>query len=97
MKNGYVIKWKSKVNGRAGRGTKIFSHEEAERLVGELNHEYPEIVHEAVPFRDLPSAPDPHTEPATEDASGRGTEAGDIPVLLPKSTRQIRHAFSGNN
>jgi hypothetical protein len=46
MINAYVIQWKSKVSGRAGRGTKHFSLEEAERLVNELNQEYPNIHHE---------------------------------------------------
>jgi hypothetical protein len=44
----YVIRWKSKVNGRAGRGTKCFERTEAERLAEELNREYPQIEHEAV-------------------------------------------------
>ena len=44
----YVIQWKSKVNGRAGRGTKQFDKHEAEHLVDELNREYPQIVHEMV-------------------------------------------------
>jgi hypothetical protein len=48
MRNNYVIQWKSKVNGRAGRGTKQFDKDEAERLVEELNREYPQIEHEAV-------------------------------------------------
>lgn len=46
--NTYIIQWKSKVNGRAGRGTKQFEKEEAERLVEELNREYPQIIHQAV-------------------------------------------------
>jgi hypothetical protein len=44
----YVIRWKSKVNGRAGRGTKCFERTEAERLAQELNREYPQIEHEVV-------------------------------------------------
>jgi hypothetical protein len=48
MKKMYVIQWKSKVNGRAGRGTKLFEKEEAGRLAEELNHEYPDIQHEAI-------------------------------------------------
>jgi hypothetical protein len=48
MSSTYVIRWKSKVNGRAGRGTKCFERAEAERLAHELNHEYPQIEHEAV-------------------------------------------------
>ncbi len=52
MNNSYVIQWKSKSNGRAGRGTKRFEKEEADRLTQELNHEYPEIEHEAVPAVD---------------------------------------------
>jgi hypothetical protein len=42
----YIIQWKSKVNGRAGRGTKTFDKSEAEQLVDELNREFPQIVHE---------------------------------------------------
>ena len=48
MNNSYVIQWKSKVNGRAGRGTKRFEKEEAERLIEELNREYPQIEHQAI-------------------------------------------------
>ena len=44
----YVIQWKSTVNGRAGRGTKRFEKSEAERLVEELNREYPQIQHEVI-------------------------------------------------
>ena len=44
----YVIRWRSTVNGRAGRGAKLFEREEAERLAAELNQEYPEILHEAL-------------------------------------------------
>jgi hypothetical protein len=60
MNNSYVIQWKSKVNGRAGRGTKRFDKDEADRLVEELNREYPQIEHQAV------SAPEmePHAEEA---------------------------------
>jgi hypothetical protein len=52
MNNSYVIQWKSKSNGRAGRGTKHFEKDEANRLAEELNHEYPEIEHTAVPATD---------------------------------------------
>ncbi|MBC8125870.1 MAG: hypothetical protein H8M99_01810 [Gloeobacteraceae cyanobacterium ES-bin-144] len=48
MSKNYVIQWKSKVNGRAGRGTKAFEKTEAEHLVEELNREYPQIIHEVV-------------------------------------------------
>ena len=48
MSKNHAIKWKSKVNGRTGRGTKFFEKDEARRLADELNHEYPEIEHEAV-------------------------------------------------
>jgi len=48
MSSTYVIRWKSKVNGRAGRGTKCFERTEAARLADELNREYPEIEHEIV-------------------------------------------------
>ncbi len=77
----YVIRWKSKVNGRAGRGTKEFSHTEAQQLADELNHEYPDIEHEPIP------APPPqaraeqsHAHAAThshsdEDKPARSVEA----------------------
>lgn len=45
----YVILWKSMVNGRAGRGTKQFTLNEAHRLAEELNREYPDIQHEPIP------------------------------------------------
>ena len=48
MRNSYVIKWKSKTNGRAGKGTKVFSRDDAEELAAGLNYEYPDIEHEAV-------------------------------------------------
>ena len=64
----YVIQWKSKVNGRAGRGTKRFEKEEADRLVEELNREYPEIEHTAVPAVDEP-APEPAAEAIVPNAS----------------------------
>jgi hypothetical protein len=48
MKKTYVIQWKSKLNGRAGRGTKVFEMDEATQLVDELNREYPQIQHEVV-------------------------------------------------
>ncbi len=72
MSKTYVIRWKSKVNGRAGRGSKLFEREEAERLVAELNQEYPEIEHELVNTEGEPrpsgpraTGPDrsPHREP----------------------------------
>ena len=56
MSSSYVIQWKSKVNGRAGRGTKQFERKEAEQLVEELNREYPDILHEIV--KAMPQAVD---------------------------------------
>lgn len=66
MNKMYVIRWKSKINGRAGRGTKLFEREEAERLVEELNSEYPDIQHEMMdsgeagpPASRAPETPEP--------------------------------------
>ena len=54
---------KNQTAAPAGRGTKRFEKEEADQLVQELNHEYPEIEHEAVLAVDEPAAelviPDP--------------------------------------
>jgi len=58
MTTSYVIKWKSLVNGRAGKGTRHFEKEEAEHLAQELNQEYPQIHHEAVPV-DTEQEPEP--------------------------------------
>jgi hypothetical protein len=46
MNKKYIIQWKSKQNGRTGRGTKLFDRGQAEELVEELNQEYPDIEHE---------------------------------------------------
>ncbi len=54
MHKHYVIQWRSTVNGRAGRGTKVFEKSEAEQLVDELNREYPQIVHEVVEADPVP-------------------------------------------
>lgn len=61
----YVIQWKSKVNGRAGRGTKTFEFEEGEQLVHELNHEYPDIHHELAPAGSPPGPSIPENSAAT--------------------------------
>lgn len=44
----HAIHWKSKVSGKIGTGTRLFKKEEAERLVTELNEDYPDIEHDAV-------------------------------------------------
>jgi hypothetical protein len=62
MNKSFVIQWKSKVNGRAGLGTKHFEKADADRLVEELNREYPQIEHEVVEAK--APAEEPHV-PAT--------------------------------
>jgi len=65
MNNSYVIQWKSKTNGRAGKGTKVFNRDDAEDLTAELNYEYPDIEHEAVGLDTPPgNAADPQSESA---------------------------------
>jgi hypothetical protein len=64
MKKFYVIRWKSNMNGRAGRGTKQFEKAEAEELVQELNHDHPQIVHEIIE-----AAPAPPGQLETQPAS----------------------------
>ena len=66
MNNSYVIQWKSTVNGRVGRGTKRFDKEEVDRVVDELNLEFPEIEHEAIPAATEAAAT---AEPAVPDSS----------------------------
>ena len=75
MSEKYVIKWTSKVNGQVGQGTKLFTREEAQRLANELNTEYPDIGHLAVPA-------DSSRERAPAPA-----EASDTETDVPASTR----------
>jgi hypothetical protein len=65
MNKSYVIQWKSKVNGRAGRGTKRFEKDEVDQLVEELNREYPQIEHQAI----LATESEPVAEPVAPDPS----------------------------
>ena len=44
----HAIHWESTANGTHGTGPKLFEKKEAERLVIELNEDYPHIKHEAV-------------------------------------------------
>ena len=67
MNKSYVIQWASKVNGRAGRGTKQFDKHEVEQLIEELNREYPQIKHEAVAVSAAES--ESSAEPAIPDVS----------------------------
>jgi hypothetical protein len=62
MNKNYVIHWKSTVNGRAGRGTKLFDKKEAEQLVEELNREYPQIQHEVAAARTASTETLPESE-----------------------------------
>lgn len=72
MGRNYVIQWKSTVNGRAGRGTKLFDREEAQRLAAELNRDFPQIHHEAVPAPPPPPAgPQSELESDSEPARDR--------------------------
>ncbi len=75
MSDRYVIQWKSKVNGRAGRGSKVFGREEADQLVAELNTEYPDIEHEAIAIEELPTQPPESDQSLEEPAS---TEPGAV-------------------
>jgi hypothetical protein len=60
------------VNGRAGRGTKRFEKEEVEGLVEELNREYPQIEHQAVPATDVEAQ-------SAEEVEAPGTTGLSIP------------------
>jgi hypothetical protein len=43
----FCIVWRNTVSGRTGRGTKRFTQQEAILLAQQLNHDYPDIEHEA--------------------------------------------------
>ena len=74
MINSYLIQWKSTINGRAGKGTKLFDFEEASRLAAELNREYPGIHHEPVKAGSNPETP--ITPQLVEESEPELSEAG---------------------
>ncbi len=57
MTKTFVIQWRSRINGRSGRGTREFSRQDAEHLVEELNRQYPDIHHELADSESLAKAP----------------------------------------
>ncbi len=71
MERMYVIAWKARTGERTGRGKKLMGRQEAETLATELNRDYPEFEHEAVPAE---SDPVLTTEPQTSAAAPEGAE-----------------------
>jgi hypothetical protein len=67
----HIIHWVSSVTGGIGTGKKLFEKEEAERLAVELNSNYPDIDHEAVP-----AAPPAEPEGAPLQADGPAAATG---------------------
>ena len=57
MEKMYVIAWKSKQGEGAGTGKRLFSRDEAERLVEELNRDYPDFEHTVAPADSSEPAP----------------------------------------
>ena len=84
MNKSYVIQWKSRINGRFGKGTNRFDLEDAERLAEELNREYPAIHHEVV-AADV--APNPEAAVAVGDDADGVTET-------PQITHSPEHALA---
>jgi hypothetical protein len=70
MSKSYVIQWKSKLNGRAGKGTKLFDWDEATGLAKELNREYPDILHETIEAAFMETTSPIGSEPEGESAAG---------------------------
>ena len=64
----YVIRWKSNVNGRIGKGSRVFEKHEADTLAAELNAEYPEIEHEVAPVESAEPDALKNSEPEAEHA-----------------------------
>lgn len=85
MSKSYVIQWKSTVNGRSGRGTKLFDLEEAQELAQELNREYPAILHAPVEANSArqPTPPEPEEQveqgqPEPAEQAEAGSEAPQV-------------------
>ena len=87
MSNIYVIQWKSKISGRSGRGTKLFSLEEAEGLVRELNRDYPNIQHELLEADSVTAAQSERSAAASPGSPESASSASDQPA-------SETHAFS---
>ena len=79
MSESFVIQWKSTVNGRIGKGTKIFNRAEGEELIQELNSEYPEMVHELIR---VPPGP----ERRQDDRTGKPETRENSPASLESAT-----------
>jgi hypothetical protein len=86
MSKSYVIQWKSTVNGRSGRGTKLFDFEQAEELAQELNQEYPAILHEPVEASsgNQPTQPEPGEpiEQEKEESAAQAEAASEAPQIV---------------
>ena len=75
MSNTYFIRWKSLVNGRSGKGSKLFARQEAEDLAEELNREFPQIQHEAVK--------------STVQGAVKSTSEGETEASAPNPAREL--------
>jgi hypothetical protein len=92
MSESFVIQWKSIVNGRVGKGTKIFSREEGEKLIRELNNEYPEMVHELVIAAPVPNHPGAERTLTPETKVPSPSVEEEVAAPIPPSTTSS-HAF----
>jgi hypothetical protein len=85
----HIIHWVSLVTGGIGTGKKLFEREEAEQLAVELNSNYPDIEHKAVPA--VPPAEPASVPPLAADPSAAigglvpvpQTDAGITPAKIP--------------
>ncbi len=94
MSNKYVIKWKSKVNGRAGKGTKEFDRDEGEQLVAELNAEYPDIEHELLRVEQEPEPVPAEPLENSEQSIGSPRQGQPETESAQKLTAARPHALS---
>jgi hypothetical protein len=90
MSESFVIQWKSTVNGRVGKGTKIFSRKDGEELIEELNSEYPEMIHELV---SAPPSPE-HRDDGTGPPDTRENSPAGLPPATASEPPQTTTAHS---
>jgi hypothetical protein len=92
MSESFVIQWKSTVNGRVGKGTKIFNRKEGEELIEELNSDYPEMIHELVI---APPGPEDRDDDRTGPPDTReNSPAGLTPTTAPEPPQATAaHSF----
>jgi hypothetical protein len=86
MEKTYVIAWKSRSGASHGQGKKLFTREEGERLVEELNQDHPNFIHCLNPgstSAETESLADDHSIIGADAFVTASSQASDLPQMEP--------------